>query len=323
MPSAAGSSVPMSAPDPAPDPLARALLSLRGLHLGDSFGEQFLRIPAAAAEQHLRDRTPPPGPWPFTDDTLMALSVVDTLRVHGRVHPEHLATHFARLFDPARGYGSAMRGLLLRLRVAGAHVWQEEACALFNGTGSFGNGAAMRVAPLGAFFADDLARAAHEALRSARVTHTHPEAAAGAVAIAVAAALASQSREIASPPSASLFLETVRDFVSDGAVRDGIARAIDLGPGASPLRVAALLGAGARASAPDTVPFVLWSAARSLGFANIPARFEEALWQTVSAHGDTDTTCAMVGGIVILRTGPNSIPQDWADRAEPITAYLP
>jgi ADP-ribosylglycohydrolase len=59
----------------------------------------------------------------------------------------------------------------------------------FDGMGSWGNGAAMRVAPLGAWFAEDLDTVVAEAIRSAQVTHAHPEAAAGAVAVAVAAAL--------------------------------------------------------------------------------------------------------------------------------------
>ena len=65
--------------------------------------------------------------------------------------------------------------------------WRDAARRPFRGAGSMGNGAAMRVAPLGAWFADDVARAVDEARRSAEVTHMHPEGIAGAVAVAVAA----------------------------------------------------------------------------------------------------------------------------------------
>jgi ADP-ribosylglycohydrolase len=57
-----------------------------------------------------------------------------------------------------------------------------------------GNGAAMRVAPLGAFHAADHQRAALQAMASAEVTHAHPEAFLGAVAVAVAAAEAGRAR---------------------------------------------------------------------------------------------------------------------------------
>ncbi len=48
----------------------------------------------------------------------------------------------------------------------------------------------MRVAPLGAYFADDLPCLVTEARASAEITHAHPEGQAGAIAVAVAAAWA-------------------------------------------------------------------------------------------------------------------------------------
>ena len=72
------------------------------------------------------------------------------------------------------------------------------AAGLFGGSGSWGNGAAMRVAPVGAFFADAPAEAARQAALSAAVTHAHPEAVAGAIAVAVAAAGTCRER----PPAA-------------------------------------------------------------------------------------------------------------------------
>jgi ADP-ribosylglycohydrolase len=68
---------------------------------------------------------------------------------------------------------------------------------------------------------------------------------------------------------------------------------------------ASVLGAGYRISAQDTVPFCLWSASRFLD------SFEDAMWNTVSALGDRDTTCAIVGGIVVLSGGLQSIPERW------------
>ena len=42
----------------------------------------------------------------------------------------------------------------------------------------------------------------------------------------------------------------------------------------------------------------------------------EALWNTVTALGDRDTTCAIVGGIVACQTGAESIPEAWLDCRE-------
>ena len=44
----------------------------------------------------------------------------------------------------------------------------------------------------------------------------------------------------------------------------------------------------------------------------------EALWATVSAGGDMDTTCAIVGGIVAARTGLDEIPGEWINAREPL-----
>jgi len=44
--------------------------------------------------------------------------------------------------------------------------------------------------------------------------------------------------------------------------------------------------------------------------------FAEALWQTVSALGDRDTTCAIVGGIIALQVGERAIPDAWRKARE-------
>jgi ADP-ribosylglycohydrolase len=167
--------------------LGRAALSLEGLSVGDAFGERYFHHPDIA-EELIRSRALPASPWRFTDDTMMALSVAETLRRHGAIDPDSLASSLAVRHDPSRGYGAAMHGLLARLR--GGEHWSVAAPSLFEGEDSFGNGAAMRVAPVGAYFADDLDSVVEHARRSAVVTHAHPEAVAGAIAVAVAAAWA-------------------------------------------------------------------------------------------------------------------------------------
>jgi ADP-ribosylglycohydrolase len=49
--------------------------------------------------------------------------------------------------------------------------WELEARSLFGGQGSWANGSAMRVATLGAYFADDLDAAVEQPGKSAIVTH--------------------------------------------------------------------------------------------------------------------------------------------------------
>ncbi|GAB4455215.1 MAG: hypothetical protein OHK0029_10950 [Armatimonadaceae bacterium] len=69
-------------------------------------------------------------------------------------------------------------------------AWQTAARSVFDGQGTYGNGAAMGVSPLGAYFADDMDAVVQNAILSAEVTHIYHKGIAGAVAVAVAAAIA-------------------------------------------------------------------------------------------------------------------------------------
>ena len=173
----------------------------------------------------------------------------------------------------------------------------------------------MRVAPLGAYFADDYARAADEAARSAEVTHAHPEGIAGAIAVAVAAARAARGREDGLTSTPETFLDDVLAHVPASAVRDGIEQARGIAPETAAEHVAIALGNGSFVSAQDTVPYTLWCAAHSLG------SYEEALWTTVRGLGDRDTTCAIVGGIVACAMGMEAIPQEWRESREALPTW--
>ncbi|MFD6325201.1 ADP-ribosylglycohydrolase family protein [Streptomyces sp. NPDC058442] len=287
--------------------LDRALASLRGLSVGDALGSQFF-VP----ENYplLMRRELPPGRWQWTDDTEMACSVVAVLAAHRRIDQEALAQSFARHHDFDRGYGPAV-GRLLRLVREGGD-WRELAAGLFDGQGSWGNGAAMRIAPLGAWYADDPEQAVHQAEISAYPTHQHREAVVGAMAVAAAAALAAAP---GGTPAPEALLDGVVALVPKrSAVGAGLRRARDMLDFGDVATVAAVLGCGRRTTAHDTVPFVLWSAARSL------SDYEQAFWTTVQAGGDMDTTCSIVGGVVAA--GEAGVPPSgWTERVEALPGW--
>lgn len=294
------------------DRMQRTLLSLDGLSLGDAFGECFFdnAVLLAAIE---KPGTLPPAPWNYTDDTEMALAIVEVLADHGRIGPDRqdvLAQTFARRYqrDPRRGYGGTAHEIL---REIGLGVpFARAAGRVFSGMGSMGNGAAMRVAPLGAYFAGDLAQVVAQARASAEVTHAHPDAQAGAIAIAVAAAGACTL-----PRQADLgwqLLELAIEHAPDGPTRQGLLKARELPRGCSVDLAVSALGCGRRVLSWDTVPFALWCVAQQ------PDDFAGALWRTVLGLGDRDTTCAMVGGIVALVTGRDSLPASWFSAREPL-----
>jgi ADP-ribosylglycohydrolase len=196
-------------------------LSLSGLSVGDALGQRFFGV-GEQLNERIQQRQVPPRLWRYTDDTEMALSIVETLWRYGRIDPDVLAQSFAERYNPSRGYGAGAQRLLVKLQW-GAD-WRVEASQMFGGSGSYGNGAAMRVAPLGAYFADNLAGVRENAMLSAQPTHAHPEGIAGAVAVAVAAALAFQVGEGESMQPVQ-FLELVAENVPESETRSGIKQA--------------------------------------------------------------------------------------------------
>jgi ADP-ribosylglycohydrolase len=96
----------------------------------------------------------------------------------------------------------------------------------------------------------------------------------------------------------------------------GIVKALTLPDDASAESAAAVLGNGSRISAQDAVPFALWAATSS------HYDFQNARWKTVSGLGDRDTTCAMVGGIVVMSAGIENIPPPWIEAQESIPAWF-
>lgn len=312
--------------------IERARLALEGLSVGDALGETCF-LPDNYEALIEDPRATARAPWPWTDDTAMALGIFETLDEHGRIDQDSLSRRFAMRFQaqPWRGYGPGAVRMLAA--VADGAEWRLAVQGMFGGQGSFGNGSAMRIAPLAAYFAEDGYEAvAEQAALSAAVTHAHPEGIAGGIAAAVAGAYAWVNRGRRSDEAVKRGLfEVVLQHTPSGEVRTGIERAatFEVTPPADPevrlldhgMRTVPFdtairplvraLGNGSRISCQDTVPFCLWMAARHLD------DYEIAVVQTIRAGGDIDTNAAIVGGIVALATGLEAIPQDWrSDREE-------
>lgn len=285
--------------------MRRARLALDGLSVGDAFGGRFF-TPADES------RTVPPAPWPYSDDTEMALAIVSVLDRYGRIEPDELARDFASRHqaDPYRGYGLTVRRVLEG--IAEGIPWSQAAGQVYGGLGSMGNGGAMRAAPIGAYFGEDYGAVVEQARASAAITHAHPEGQAGAIAVAVAAAWA--SRQGCQPGACRGMLEAVAAHTPSGETRSGIERALSLDFSLPVMAAVEVLGNGNRITSPDTVPFALWCAARHIG------DYAEALWAVASAGGDNDTNGAIVGGVVVMANGPGSIPGDWLLARETLKA---
>jgi ADP-ribosylglycohydrolase len=143
------------------------------------------------------------------------------------------------------------------------------------------------------------------------VTHAHPDGQTGAVAVALAAAWMVNNPERRKTPSLEQ-VEFVLQHIPQTETYYRLKRALELPVSLSPVTAASRLGNGLQVIASDTVPFCLWCAAKH------PNNYVDALWSTVSVFGDIDTNCAIVGGIVALSAGRDSIPVDWLKAREPL-----
>jgi ADP-ribosylglycohydrolase len=230
--------------------------------------------------------------------------VVETLLTHEEIDQDALAEAFVRRYrqESWRGYAPGAKRLLQILSDRGD--WRLEASRLF-GQGSYGNGAAMRAAPIGAYFSGNPGRAAEEARKSAVVTHAHPEGQVGAMAVAVAAALMADYGAM----TGKEFLQAVMALIPASLTRSQLRLALPI-EAAELQRAIHTLGTGRQVAAFDTVPFCLWVCATAA------ADYETALWKTASGRGDVDTTCAIVGGI--LGAAAVTIPPVWLAAREPI-----
>jgi ADP-ribosylglycohydrolase len=108
----------------------------------------------------------------FTDDTVLTAAVADWI-LTGSDLVDLFHTYF--VLYPHAGYGGSF------------YRWAK--CRNRQPYNSWGNGAAMRVSPVG-WAAKSIEEAAQLATKSAAVTHDHPDGVSGAVAVAIAVFLA-------------------------------------------------------------------------------------------------------------------------------------
>jgi poly(ADP-ribose) glycohydrolase ARH3 len=168
---------------------------LLGLAIGDALGAKFEAQSADAIRarfssvEHLI-AYPQEEIW-YTDDTQMTIGVAEALVADGEVIEEHLCQAFIANYVPSRGYGRGARAVLEAMAEGRDH--RQIAERYFPG-GPFGNGAAMRVAPVGLLFRDDRARLWEQARLSSLPTHVHPFGIEGAQLLALAVAFCSRSR---------------------------------------------------------------------------------------------------------------------------------
>jgi poly(ADP-ribose) glycohydrolase ARH3 len=280
--------------------VARAMLKdrfegcLLGLAVGDALGGKF----EAQSADAIRARFPTPERlmayaqeelW-YTDDTQMTIGVCEALIEQGEIVEDSLCRAFVANYVPSRGYGRGARAVLEAMEEGRAY--RQVAEQHFPG-GSFGNGAAMRVAPVGLLFRHDRQRLWQQARLSALPTHLHPLGIEGAQLLALAVAQCSATERF---DRAAYFDELLRACESP----EYRAKLEEAARVQAPEDLAAL---GNRIEALHSVPTAIAS------FALTAESFEATVSNVIFLGGDTDTLAAMAGALSGAYVGAGRLPR--------------
>ena len=203
----------------------------------------------------------------FTDDTVLAVAVADCL-LHG-------SDYVDCFHEYSKAYPNAGYGLRFSQWIAAG---EREP---YN---SWGNGAAMRVTPVGHAFTT-LAEVQNEARRSAEVTHNHPEGVRGAQAIATAIFLARHESS----------KDQIRTCIENSF-------AYDLGQRLDDIRPTYTFDESCQRTVPQALIAFLES-----------TDYEDAIRKAISLGGDADTLASICGGVAEAFYG--GVPYSIAQRA--------
>jgi poly(ADP-ribose) glycohydrolase ARH3 len=284
---------------------AKFLGALVGTAMGDAVGAGFEGKPATEIEA-IEAAADSRELLIYTDDTHMMIGVVESLVQQEGFDGEHMARVFIRNYElePWRGYGSGPPSVF-RMIKDGEH-WDKAAEKLYHG-GSYGNGSAMRIAPIAVFYHDDLSMLREVAYRSSRITHSHFLGQEGAALQAFAVALAVGS-ECGESFDQCKFLSRLTELCRQETFKKKLESASLLLEEADRNKIIAGLGNSVEAF--NSVPTAIYS------FMTHHDSFEAAVLFAASLGGDTDTLAAMTGAISGAYLGIESIPDKWRTKLE-------
>ena len=284
---------------------SKFLGALVGTGVGDSLGAPFEgcrevkleEIEATAERQEVLT---------YTDDTHMMIGVAESLIRNRGFDGEDMAHTFIKNYElePFRGYGPGPPHIFGLIRAGAA--WDKVAQGLYH-SGSYGNGSAMRIAPIGVFYHDNPAMLREVAYKSSQITHAHQLGKEGAALQAYAIALVT-NLEPGLAFDQDDFLAKLLSYVPDGVYQEKLNRIEALLSQPDGGRVIIELGNGIEAF--NSVPTAIYC------FLSQPHSFAQAILYAISLGGDTDTIGAMTGAISGAYLGFESIPSRWENKLE-------
>ncbi|GAB4313110.1 MAG: hypothetical protein Kow0059_04110 [Candidatus Sumerlaeia bacterium] len=328
--------------------------SLLGLAIGDALGAPVEGMKAGHIRQvagEVTDYLDTRRLWPerpshwrlkglYTDDTQQALALSDVLGDYGHGDPEGLADLWVRLLRadtgrPAGGHRGAGSNFIQVVRSLG-----DGNPPMKCGAPSAGNGAAMRIAPVGLYYHDDEAALMENALSVSLMTHTDPRGIAAAAALAIAVARLLSVGAALKPQTAADISREIQTFTrrAEERLQDDffhllhkdlrrscaycMSDALETLPPivlerdhalarATVVKEANRLNPG-QPIADANVGFAPASVTISLYYALTAPTFFHGLVDAINDGRDTDTVGAMTGALLGARFGCDAIPDKWS-----------
>ena len=273
-------------------------------------------------------------PGLYTDDTQQALLLIESLVADGGANRRGYAHRLMQCLEASRrddlplglfrAYGSGFQEVMRRL-MSGASPDTV-------GVDSAGNGAAMRIAPVGLYYAGDPPAAGRGAVEIALLTHRDSRAILAAASVAMAVSRACELVTIES--RVEFFKELIRQV--EALSKELAEQPLLAGPEQAELRTQYIEAMNnllphirdSYAAAATVVsrfasqvsnqylaaesPFCLCSVLMSLWhFLHYRDSLEEAIISAVNSGGDADTIAAMTGAMVGALRGKLAIPGGW------------
>lgn len=235
-------------------------------------------------------------PGQYSDDSQMSQMVAESLVDNSGFNPEDLAKRYVDWIESGRARGYGKTTLLAINNLKSGIPWTDSGVPE-----SYGNGTAMRAAPFGVFFRNDLRSLIEIVKMDSGITHKSNEAEAGALAIALAAYYISNE-------DTDQLVKRICESLPDSIVKNKL-KVVPLRVKSAVKPLIMLDIIGTKADVRQTVPAVFYC---YLKF----EKFSEAITYAIRAGFDTDTTAAIVGALIGARDGVRGMPREWIDGVE-------
>jgi ADP-ribosylglycohydrolase len=258
----------------------------------------------------------PPAGWTgqYTDDSQLARELLESLVVKSGFDPEDYSFRIAAIFDESRIVGQGLATAVAAQRLSSGIHWKQAG----EPSPSAGNGTAMRVAPIGLYYWNDLEQLSETAHLQGWITHQDCRCSAGSVAIASTISFLLSRQTFNTADCVDFIATAARPYHTEFAE---LLRQLKEWIKFPPEEAIEYIGPAGRALdfredgwpgiSPFVVPSVLWSL---YAFLRHPDDYWRAIHVAIGAGGDVDTTAAMTGAVSGAWVGLEELPSHLTGR---------